>query len=136
VLNSIAPDPGLTERQLRDLVARHGIQVLIQVANNPGAPAELLADLVHHEPPVRKVFRTVARHPHATAPALVRCLAEVEYRRDAAGHPALSLELILALLDDPREIVAEAAAANPSLPVARMTDLVVRFERARQGLGV
>lgn len=123
VLKSIAADPGLTEDQLRDLVARHGIRVLVKVATNPGATAALLTDLVHHLPPVQKVFRTVARHPHATAPALVRCLDDFDARSIAARHPALPPELIVELLDDPRGDVAEAAAANPALPVTVMTAL-------------
>lgn len=133
VLKSIAADPGLAEAQLRDLVARHGIRVLAKVATNPGAPAALLTDLAHHQPPVQKVFRTIARHPHATAPALVRCLDDFEARPIAARHPALPPEVVVELLDDPRGAVAEAAAANPALPVAVMAALV---ERARQGLGV
>ncbi|MGX6601550.1 hypothetical protein ACWKSP_05350 [Micromonosporaceae bacterium Da 78-11] len=93
----------------------------------------MLLDLTRHEPPVPKVFRLVARHPHATAPALLRCLDNVRARPVAARHPGLPPARIVELLDDADPGVAEAAAANPSLPLAEMAGLI---ERAGHGLGV
>ncbi len=72
VLKSIAPHPGLSEAQLRAMVDRHGVRVLAKVATNPDAPGALLEDLTRHRPPVRKAFREIARHPHATAAGTAR----------------------------------------------------------------
>lgn len=126
VVKALAPHPGLTEAQLRAMVDRHGVHVLAKVATNPDAPPALLEHLVRHEPAVRKVFREVARHRRATAPALLVCLTDGRARPIAAGHPALPPAVVVELLDDPDEQVAEAAAANPSLPPAVMTDLACR----------
>lgn len=124
VAKALAPHPGFTEGQLRSMVDRHGVHVLAQVAANPDAPAALLEDLVRHEPAVRKVFREVARHPRATAAALLVCLGDDRARPVAAGHPALPPPVITGLLTDPDEGVAETAAANPSLPSRVMSELL------------
>lgn len=96
------------------------------VAANPEAAPALLEALTRHEPPARKAFREVARHRHATGPALRNCLADKQARPLAARHPALPPHVITELLTDPDGQVAEAAAANPSLPLAVMSDLVPR----------
>lgn len=124
VVRTLAPHPGLTEVQLRAMVARHGVGVLAGVAANPDAPPALLADLVRHEPTARKVFREVVRHRAAPASAVLACLADDKARPVAAGHPALPPQVIVELLCDPDPKVAEAAAANPSLPPAVMADLL------------
>lgn len=124
VVKALAPHPGLTEGQLRSMVDRHGVHVLAQVAANPDASPALLEDLVRHEPAVRKVFREVARHPRATAAALLVCLGDERARPVAAGHPALPPHVITGLLTDPDEGVAETAAANPSLPSRVMSELL------------
>ncbi len=123
VVKSIAPHPGLSEAQLRAMVDRHGARVIAKVAVNPDATPPLLEDLARHEPPVKKAFREIARHRNATAPALLACLAEEQARPIAAGHPALSPPVIAELLTDPDWQVVEAAAANPSLPLAVMDEL-------------
>ena len=124
VVRSIAPHPGLSEAQLRAIVAQHGARVAAGVAADPDASPELLADLAGHEPPVQKVFREVARHRNATAPALLACLADHRARPIAARHSALPPSVIAELLDDENWQVAAAAAANPSLPRAAMSRLV------------
>jgi hypothetical protein len=124
VVKSIASHPGLSEAQLRAMVDRHGVHVIAKVAANPDATPALLEDLTRHEPPVRKAFREVARHRNATGPALHNCLADKQARPLAAGHPALPPQVIAELLTDPDWRVVEAAAANPSLPLAVMSDLV------------
>ncbi|MEV7807577.1 hypothetical protein AB0O28_31975 [Microbispora sp. NPDC088329] len=124
VLKSIAPHPGLSEARLRAMVDRHAVRVLARVARNPDASPALLEDLVRHRPPVRKAFREVARHPHATARALSACLHDREARPVAAGHPALPPEVVVELLADDNWQVVEAAAANPSLPLTVMSALV------------
>ena len=124
VLKSLAPHPGLSETQLRTMVRRHGVRVVADVAANPDATAALLVDLARHEPPVRRAFREIARHPRATAPALLACLADGRARAVAAAHPALPPSVIVELLADADGQVVEAAAANPSLPLAVMVDLV------------
>ncbi|MFJ3306813.1 hypothetical protein ACIPSA_27540 [Streptomyces sp. NPDC086549] len=124
VVKSVAPHPGLPETELRAMVARHGVQVVAKVAANPDASPALLEDLTRHEPPVQKVFREVARHRNATAPALLACLADRRARTIAAGHPALPPPVITELLTDNDSQVVEAAAANPSLPPAMMTELM------------
>ncbi len=126
VLKSVAPHPGLSDAQLRAMVHRHGVRVLAKVATNPDATPALLEDLTRHEPPVRKALREIARHPRATAPALLACLAERDTRSIAAGHPALPPQVITELLTDTDQQVAAAAASNPSLPVAVMAELVPR----------
>ncbi|WP_371660475.1 hypothetical protein [Streptomyces sp. NBC_00280] len=124
VLKTIAPHPGLSEAQLRDMVDRHGVRVLAKVATNPDASGALLEDLTRHRPPVKKVFREVARHRNATPRALLACLADDEARSIAAGHPALPPPVVVELLADGDRQVVKAAAGNPSLPRAVMLDLV------------
>ncbi|MBR7832065.1 hypothetical protein KDL01_02275 [Actinospica durhamensis] len=123
VAKAIAPHPGLTDAQLRTMLARHGVRVVAKVAANPDATAMLLEDLAEHRPPVQKAFREIARHPHATATALLPCLADSQARPLAARHPELPPEVIVELLDDEDWQVVEAAAANPSLPRSVMTSL-------------
>ncbi|MEU7605828.1 hypothetical protein [Streptomyces sp. NPDC041003] len=124
VVKSIARHPGLSEAQLRSMVERHGSRVVAKVAANPETPPALLEDLTRHTPPVQKGLREVARHPGATGPALLACLADSQTRRLAAGHSALPPEAIVELLADPDGLVVEAAAANPSLPPAVMAQLI------------
>lgn len=124
VVKSIAPHPGLSEAQLRAMVAQHGARVIAKVATNPSATAELLVDLARHEPPVQKVFREVARHRSATAAALLACLADHQARPIAARHSALPPSVIAELVDDGNWQVVEAAAANSSLPHTVMSRLV------------
>ncbi|MEV0225794.1 hypothetical protein [Streptomyces sp. NPDC050704] len=124
VVKSIAPHPGLSETRLRAMVDRHGAQVIAKVAANPDATSALLDDLTRHGPSIRKALREVARHRNATAPALLACLADKQARPIAAGHPALPPQVIAELLTDTDWQVAEAAAANPSLPLDVMSALV------------
>ncbi|MEV0092614.1 hypothetical protein [Streptomyces sp. NPDC050738] len=131
VAKSIAPHPGLADGQLRAMVEHHGIRVLARAATNPDATAALLEDLTRHDPPVQKMFRELARHPRATATALLACLADFQARPKAAGHPALPRSVIVELLTDEDERVVEAASANPSLPTAVMADLVRRAEEVQ-----
>ncbi|WP_345205593.1 hypothetical protein [Streptomyces lavendulae] len=116
VVKAVAAHPGLGEDRLRAMAARHGVQVLAQIAASPDAPGALLEELVRHEPPVLGVLRSVARHPNATGPALLGCLGDVKARRHAAAHPAFPASELPRLLDDPDRQVAEAAAAHPALP--------------------
>jgi hypothetical protein len=125
VVKSIAPHPGLSDMQLRAMVARHGGRVIAKVATNPDATAKLLEDLTQHQPPVQKVFREVARHRNATAAALLACLTDRQARPLAARHSALPPAVIVGLLDDEDWQVMEAAAANPSLPYSAMSELVL-----------
>lgn len=120
VAAAVAPHPGLSEARLRAMVARHAVQVIAQVAANPEASPVLLADLARRRPPVRKALHVIARHPQATAPALLACLADPKARHDAAGHPALPPPVVAGLLTDSDWQVVLAAAANPSLPPAVM----------------
>jgi hypothetical protein len=84
----------------------------------------LLEELTHRLPPEHKALREIARHPAATAPALLPCLADRQTRWIAAGHPALPPSMIVRLLTDGDWRVAEAAAANPSLPPAVMAEWI------------
>ncbi|MFE1413146.1 hypothetical protein ACFW6F_20400 [Streptomyces sp. NPDC058746] len=127
VVKAIAPHPGLSEGQLRGMLARHGVPVHARVAANPDAPGALLAELARHEPPVRRALRAIAGHPNATSEALVPCLADRRARCEAAAHPALAVPVLLGLLDDADEELARAAAGNPSLPRSVMEDLVGRY---------
>ncbi|MFF3848184.1 hypothetical protein [Streptomyces sp. NPDC002328] len=123
VVKAVAPHPGLSEGRLRAMVERHGVQVVTPVVLNPDVSAALLEDLARHEPPVRKALREIARHPRATAAALLACLADERAKPLAAGHPALPPHVVTELLSDSHDAVAEAAAGNPSLPRAVMTAL-------------
>ncbi|MFJ6838644.1 hypothetical protein [Streptomyces sp. NPDC091209] len=129
VVKSIAPHPGLAEGQLRAMVDTHGVRVLAKVAANPDASPALLEHLARHEPPVQKAYREIARHPNATARALLACLEAGRARAVAARHPALPPRDIVELLSDADEQVVEAAAANPSLPPDVMADIVSRLGR-------
>uniref|UniRef100_A0AAU2JJT2 Leucine rich repeat variant n=1 Tax=Streptomyces sp. NBC_00049 TaxID=2903617 RepID=A0AAU2JJT2_9ACTN len=124
VVKAVAPHPGLSEERLRAMVARFGVQVLARVAANPDASGALLEELTLHRPPVRKVFKEVARHPNATGPALLACLADKTGRRLAAAHPALPAQAFPELLADEDHRVAQEAAGNPALPPALMAELV------------
>ncbi|MFE0577069.1 hypothetical protein [Streptomyces sp. NPDC058874] len=120
VAKAVAPHPGLSPERLRAMVSLHGAQVIARVAANPDAPADLLAELARHDPPVRGALREIASHPNATADALLPCLADRKWRVRAAAHPALPAAVVVGLLDDPDPAVVEAAAANPALPPAVM----------------
>ncbi|MDQ1051505.1 hypothetical protein QFZ76_009741 [Streptomyces sp. V4I2] len=124
VVKSIASHPGLSEPQVRAMVDRHGVRVIAKVAANPDATPALLEDLTRHEPPAQKAFREIARHRNATGPALHNCLADRQARPLAASHPALPPHVIAELLTNTDWQVAKAAAANPSLPLAVMMNLV------------
>jgi hypothetical protein len=115
VLASVAANPALAERQLRAMLAGHGLRVAARVAANPACSPELLTELAARRPSAHRVFRAIAAHPNATAEALVQCLADPSARPIAARHPALPAAALAALLDDPDPTVAENAAANPSL---------------------
>ncbi|MFB6938680.1 hypothetical protein [Streptomyces chartreusis] len=127
VSKSVAPHPGLSDAHLRAMVARHGVQVVAKVATNPDASPALLEELARHQPPVRKVFREIARHPHAPAPALLACLTDERARPLAAAHPNLPPAVIAELLIDNDDRVAEAAASNPSLTPTVMSVASRRF---------
>ncbi|MFD7257663.1 hypothetical protein [Streptomyces sp. NPDC059874] len=129
VVKAVVPHPGLSEGQLRAVVARHGVRVLARAATNPDASGGLLAELARHEPSVRRTMRAVATHPNAGSEALLPCLAtdDERARRGAAAHPALAVPVLVGLLDDADADVAQAAAANPSLPLSVMEDLVRRY---------
>ncbi|WP_104630092.1 hypothetical protein [Streptomyces sp. MH60] len=127
VAKPLATDPGLSEGQLHAMVDRHGSRVAAKVAANPNTPATLLEAITRHGKAARKALREVARHPRATATALLACLADEQGRIRAAGHPALPPQVLLELLDDADWQVVEAAAGNPSLPRAAMEDLVNRL---------
>ncbi|MET9466471.1 hypothetical protein ABZY44_17030 [Streptomyces sp. NPDC006544] len=129
VAKAVASHPGLSEERLRAMVARYGVQVLAQVAANPDTPPALLEDLARHDPPVRRAFREVAAHPNATEAALLPCLRDPKAQAHAARHPALSPPVLVDLLTHASPDVAEAAAANPSLPRAAMEELVARGRR-------
>ncbi|WP_405442756.1 hypothetical protein OG373_35615 [Streptomyces avidinii] len=124
VVQAVAPHPGLSEAALRAMVGRFGVQVLARVAANPDATGSLLEDLTRHRPGVRRALKEVARHPNATGPALLACLADRTARPLAAAHPALPPEAVTELLADENHSVAEAAAGNPSLPHAAMARLL------------
>ncbi|MGW2782448.1 hypothetical protein ACWC3X_14560 [Streptomyces populi] len=129
VVKSVAPHPGLSEGLLRAMTDRHGVRVLARVASNTDASPALLEYLTRQAPPPQKAFRAIARHPNASAEALLSCLADREARPWAAGHPALPPRVIVELLSDEDAQVAEAAAANPSLPPAVMQQLVSSVDR-------
>jgi hypothetical protein len=133
VVKSVASHPGLSKARLRAMVDRYGAQVAAMVAANPDASPSLLEELSRQRPPVRKALRAIARHPRATATALAACLADDRARPLAAAHPALPPHLVVELLNDEEAHVAEAAAANPSLPRSVMEALAHESGRPRRG---
>ncbi|MFG2328012.1 hypothetical protein ACGFMM_00150 [Streptomyces sp. NPDC048604] len=124
VAGAVAPHTGLTEGQLREILRRFGPQAAAAVASNPDASPALLTDLAALPAPPRKALQAIAAHPHATPAALRACLGHPRTRSLAAAHPALPPDVLVSLLVDPDESVAEAAATNPSLPVGAMANLV------------
>ncbi|WP_409238777.1 hypothetical protein [Streptomyces sp. PA5.6] len=109
VVASVAAHPGLSEAQLTAMADRHGVRVAVGLAANPGATPALLEALIRREPRARKVLRTAVR------------------------HPALPPHILVELLADPDEGVAEAAAAHPSLPSEVMTTLIPSPETSCPG---
>ncbi|GAA2830427.1 hypothetical protein GCM10010441_63600 [Kitasatospora paracochleata] len=124
VVRAVLAHPGLSAQRLRAAVDRFGDKVAAGAAANPDATAALLEHLAGQRPPARKALREIARHPAATAAALLPCLDDPKARRHAAGHPALPPATITALLADGDYQVAGGAAANPSLPRAEMFRLL------------
>ncbi|SFM78975.1 hypothetical protein SAMN04487980_1005205 [Streptomyces sp. cf124] len=133
VVTAVAAHPGLSEARLHAMVDRHGVRVLTGAAANPDATGAFLERVAPRRPPVRKALREIARHPRATAAALLPCLADERARPLAAGHPALPPTVVVELLSDPADVVVESAAANPSLPLAAMAKLIEGVTRGRDG---
>jgi hypothetical protein len=108
----------LSAKQLNVLAARAG--------GIPVALVELLDTLVQTEPLDDNFEQAeeVEEQPDVPAETLLRWLRDKNTRRDAARHPNLPPETIVQLLDDDNRQVVEAAAANPSLPVSVMADLL------------
>lgn len=109
------------------MLAAHGVRVACRIAANPSCGAGLLEDLATHQPRVQKVYRVIAANPNATAAVLRYCLDDWQGRPVAARHPALPIDVIVALLDDPAWSTAAAAASNPSLPRAAMESVLSRL---------
>jgi hypothetical protein len=126
VLKAIAPHPGLTEAQLLAMIDRHGPRVAAKAATNPDATASVLERLTRQPASARKAFREIARHPKASPPALLACLADPQARPIAAARPELPSNVIVDLLADEDWRVATAAGANPSLPADAMSALLPR----------
>ncbi|WP_042378055.1 hypothetical protein [Streptacidiphilus melanogenes] len=124
VVKAIAPHPGLSEAQLMAVIDRHGPRVAAKAATNPDATPAVLERLSRQPASARKALRAIARHPRATLPALLACLADRDARSVAAGRPELPLDVVAGLVNDEAWGVAHAAAANPSLPVEVMRSLV------------
>ncbi|MFI8291486.1 hypothetical protein ACIGBL_20360 [Streptomyces sp. NPDC085614] len=124
VLKAIAPHPGLTEAHLLTMVDLHGPRVAAKVATNPDATAIVLEHLTRQPASARKVYREIARHPHASLPALLACLEDPQARPIAAGRPELPAGVLVDLVADEDGRVRDAAAANPSLPVEAMIALL------------
>lgn len=132
VLKSLAPNPALTDQQLRVMLDAHGPRVAVRIAQNPRCAPDLLDDLARRSPPVQKVFRMIAAHPNAGEIALLRCLEDPWARPVAARHAGLPIEMIATLLDDPDDWIVQSAASNPALPRTTMESVV----RAAMSRGV
>ncbi|MFJ6934785.1 hypothetical protein [Streptomyces sp. NPDC101132] len=147
VLRRVAASwPGLPAELVATLAQDEDEEVRIRLAcHHPLAPPHLLLDVFVSRPAHRPHLLTLpafprtgtAHHTDHPDPA-VRALAaadpalpdppvhdpDASVRRAAAANPSLTPEALEPLLADPR--TAEGAAANPSLPVARMHALLDR----------
>ncbi|GHJ42861.1 hypothetical protein Cs7R123_02030 [Catellatospora sp. TT07R-123] len=133
VVKAVAPNPALTELQLRAMLTEHGPRVAAAVARNPACPPSVLTDIARRTPAVSKALRNIAVHDGAPADALLACLTDERARWLAAGHPALRAETVIALLADDDLGVAARAAANPALPGRVMSELAAAAARIRRG---
>ncbi len=88
--------------------------VRLLLAQRPDLPADVVERLAAD--PTPGMPAAIAAQHNASVPVLLRCLADPQARPIAARHPALPPDRIAELLTDPDQQVAEAAAANPSLP--------------------
>ncbi|GGM96179.1 hypothetical protein GCM10011609_37310 [Lentzea pudingi] len=117
-----AAAPRATAAQLWELVSRHGVPVFAAVARSPLCPPELLHHMALRAGSEGEVCRAVAGHAAVRGETLVLCLEDARARHLAAAHPHLPVGTILELLGI--EFTAGAAAANPSLPLRVMEELV------------
>ncbi|MFJ3908208.1 hypothetical protein [Streptomyces vinaceus] len=145
VLRQVAASwPGLAAGLVETLARDEDEEVRIQLAcRHPLAPPHLLLDVFVTRPAQRPHLLTLPAFPRSGLTHLighpdpeVRALAAIDpglseppledpdesVCRAAAANPSLSPETLDALLADPR--TAEGAAANPSLPVPRMHELL------------
>lgn len=119
VAKAIVTHPTLTVAQLGELVERHGPRLYPRAARNPVCTSALLHHMASNAASVQKAYREIAQHPNASSETLLLCLADREARRFAAAHPNLPPEKIVELLSS-----EETAAANPSLPIGVMEELL------------
>ncbi|MFE0674117.1 hypothetical protein [Streptomyces sp. NPDC058867] len=145
VLRRVAASrPGLPAQLVGDLAQDEDEEVRVRLAcHHPLAPPRLLLDVFVSRPAHRPHLLTLPAFPRTGTAHLaghpdpaVRALAAADpalreppltdpdatVRRAAAANPALTPDTLESLLTDPR--TAEGAAANPSLPVARMHALL------------
>ncbi|GAB2868848.1 hypothetical protein [Lentzea nigeriaca] len=122
VAAAVVASPLVTVAQLWELVERHGSRLFPRAASNLLCPPELLHHMALRAGGVEETYRAIARHPEALGETLLLCLEDAQARHLAAGHPRLPVPKIVELLGS--EFTARAAAANPSLPVAVMENLI------------
>ncbi|MFI6100079.1 hypothetical protein ACIA8G_31400 [Lentzea sp. NPDC051213] len=122
VAAAIVTNPAVTVDQLRSLVSRHGPRLHPWAARNPLCPPDLLHQMAEHAEAEEKTYRAIARHPQARGETLLLCLHDPQARHLAACHPNLPPPMIVELLAS--EFTARPAAANPSLPVSVMEELL------------
>lgn len=131
LLDELVADPALAEvvvtnraltgAQVRQLADRHGPRLHLAAAQHPNCPPDLLHQLARSGS--EEVRGAIAVHSASPAEALSLCLGGgVATRRAVARHPNLPPETIVELLAG-EETVSEAAA-NPSLPISVMEDLL------------
>jgi hypothetical protein len=115
---------------LERLVREHGDQHHIRpwLVEHPNFPRHRLRTFVNEPDP--HVRYLAIRDPDLPIDALrqLASSAEAWLRTGAAGHPNADSELLDILLVDPDPNVADTAAANPTLSIERMHDLLAEAD--------
>jgi hypothetical protein len=128
LLRALAADPEVRDDLLRNLALPQDLLVTLESGTDspraaPGSLASPTPAVVRNEElPTGLLDELVAADPGAVESIMARHALTAARLRALARHPRLPVTMIVDLLGDPA--TAEQAAANPSLPVAVMAELL------------